>query len=306
MRWTVLDRARTLLAGIVALVGVLTVTAGAAPLTSTPAPAMAQPPVASIPTVTDWHQIALPLDAYVQDFADRQTVLRAEYALTKACVERFGLEFQAPAWDKSTADVPSGGQPTHYRLYGLLDEDHAEQMGYHSYGQESPDEATYAQRDPAASLLAAGKLGGGTYKGITIPDGGCIGEARREVEGTTDLSLVDRLAADAWTESQRDSRVVAAFAAWSTCMTDAGYNYRTPMAADDDPKWGGEQASAEEIAVAVADVGCKKSTNLAGIRMAVEAAYQRVAMSEHAAELGAIQAAFVRQATTAAVILSKP
>jgi len=35
----------------------------------------------------------------VRDFARRQTVLGAEYALTKSCVEQFGFQFIAPAWD---------------------------------------------------------------------------------------------------------------------------------------------------------------------------------------------------------------
>ena len=77
------------------------------------------------------------------------------------------------------------------------------------------------------------------------------------------------------------------------------------MEANNDPNWSGDKASAEEIAVAVTDVNCKKTTNLVGIRMAVDAAYQRMAISQHGAELNAINAAFVRQAATASAILAK-
>ncbi len=56
----------------------------------------------------------------------------------------------------------------------------------------------------------------------------------------------------------------------------------------------------------MADVNCKKTTNLAGIRMAVDAAYQRKAMSQHGVELNAIKAGLVRQAATASAILAKP
>jgi hypothetical protein len=301
MKKTVLARAMALVAGIVAIVGVTMVTAAAA------APP-AEPRVDSIPTITDWRDISLPLDAYAQNFAERQTVLRAEYALTKSCVEQFGFEFAALAWDKSPADVPNAGQPVHYRLYGLLDEDHAKQMGYHSYGENLASEAAYADMklpDDYYNVVVA-KFGGGVFNGKTIPDGGCLGAARREVEGATDLSMPGQLAFDAWTASKSDSRVVAAFARWSTCMARSGYRYNTPMAANNDPKWSGEKASAEEIAVAVADVDCKKTTNLAGIRMAVDAAYQREAISQHSADLNAIKAGLARQAATASAILAKP
>lgn len=81
MNKTVLARPMALVVGIVLIVGV---TAAAAATT-------AEPRVDSIPTITDWRGISLPLDAYVQDFAERQTVLRAEYVQTKSCVEQFGF-----------------------------------------------------------------------------------------------------------------------------------------------------------------------------------------------------------------------
>jgi hypothetical protein len=105
--------------------------------------------------------------------------------------------------------------------------------------------------------------------------------------------------------SNSDSRVVAAFARWAKCVAQSGYDYSTPMEANDDPKWSGDKTSAEEIAVAVADVNCKKTTNLVGIRMAVDAAYPRKAISQRGAGLSAIQAALVRQAATASAILAE-
>jgi hypothetical protein len=265
-----------------------------------------EPRVDSITTVTDWRQISLPLDAYVQDFTEQQTILRAEYSLTKSCVEQFGFQFAAPAWDKSAADVPNGEHPAHYRLYGLLDVDHAKQMGYHSYGQTVASEAAYADMKLPNDYynVVAAKFGGGTFNGKVIPVGGCLGAAQREVEGATDLSLPQQLAFDSWTASTSDSRVVAGFASWSKCMAQSGYNYSAPMEANNDPKWSGDKASAEEIAVAVADVNCKKATNLVGIRMAVDAAYQRKAIGQHGAELNALKAVLVRQAATASAILA--
>lgn len=297
MNKTVIARSTALFAGILLIVGV----------TAAAAAATGEPTVDSIPTITDWQSISLPLDAFVQDVAERQTVLRAEYVQTKSCVEQFGFQFAAPAWDKSPADVTSSGQAMHYRLYGLLDDGHARQMGYHSYGENLASEAAYQDLKLPNDYynVVAAKFGGGTFNGKAIPDGGCLGAAQREVEGATDLGLPVQLAFDAWTASNNDSRVVAAFAKWSTCMAGAGYHYGTPMEANNDPKWSGDKASAEEIAVAVADVNCKKTTNLAGIRMAVDAAYQGKAITQHGVKLNAIKAALVRQAATASAILAK-
>lgn len=306
MKKTVLARVIAFVAGVVTIVGVTTLSTAAAAASN--AATQVEPRVDSISNITDWRAITLPLDTYVQSFGERQTVLRAEYALTKSCVEKFGFQFAAPTWDKSSSDVVDAGQPTHYRLYGLLDESHAKLMGYHSYGQIPASEAAYADKKLPNDYynVVAAKFGGGVFNGKTIPDGGCLGAAQREVEGAADLSLPDQLASRAWTAAKGDSRVAAAFAKWSACMAGSGYQYSTPMEANNDPKWSGEKASAEEIAVAVADVNCKKATNLVGVRMAVDAAYQREAIGQHGAELDAIKAGLTRQATTASAILARP
>ena len=87
-------------------------------------------------------------------------------------------------------------------------------------------------------------------------------------------------------------------------MARSGFHYRTPMEANDDDRWTGPKASTTEIAVAVADVRCKKLTNLTGIRMAVDSAYQRVAMSTHAQELASVRAGEQRQLRTAARVVA--
>lgn len=305
MKRRVVGRAGSVVAGIVAIGGVIMVTAGASAFPP-------EPRVDSIPTITDWRDISLPLDAYVPDPAAHQIVLRAEYALTKRCVEEFGFAFDVPPWDKNPAELPNGGRPTHYRRYGLLDEDHAKEMGYHSYGEIPASEATYSERalpDDYYNVFDA-RYGGGVLNGKTIPEGGCIGAAWRALgvdpagTGLNLPDLLEQLGFEAWTAAKSDSRVVAAFAEWSACMASFGYHYSTPMDANNDPKWSGERASAEEIAVAVADVRCKKTTNLVGIRMAVEAAYQQRLISEHSAELNALREGYARQAALASAILA--
>ncbi len=63
-------------------------------------------------------------------------------------------------------------------------------------------------------------------------------------------------------------------------------------------------SSMAEIAVALADVRCKKWTNLTGIRMAIDSAYQRAAILAHARGLHSLRALQQRQVRTAVQVLA--
>ncbi|MFJ1679804.1 hypothetical protein ACIODT_33505 [Streptomyces sp. NPDC088251] len=79
---------------------------------------------------------------------------------------------------------------------------------------------------------------------------------------------------------------------WSTCMRTAGFSYRDPDAAVDDPRWDLRSAapSRAEIAVAAAGISCKLRTNLLGVNFAVEAEYENAAIGDHSRELDAVRA----------------
>jgi hypothetical protein len=87
-------------------------------------------------------------------------------------------------------------------------------------------------------------------------------------------------------------------------MSAKGYRYRDPIAAFDDPRWLGEQISAEEIATATADVECKATANVGGVMLAVETAYQRRLMYKHAAQLAANKRNIDAEVTSAARVLA--
>src|SRR5680860_650811 len=145
-------------------------------------------------------------------------------------------------------------------------------------------------RRPPRSTQSRSSAASDVYKrqGMEIPEGGCFGQARRTVaEGgpAFDPSLAEQLGGQAWFQSEEDSRVKAAYQSWSECMRGKGFDYRTSRDANNDARWSGPEVIDAEIAVAVADVQCKKETNLVGIRMAVETAYQRMLIMDHAEEL---------------------
>ena len=121
-----------------------------------------------------------------------------------------------------------------------------------------------------------------------ILQGGCFGQARRAVADggpAFDTSLAEKLGGQAWFQSDEDSRVEAAYESWSHCMSGEVFTYRTSREANNDAHWSGPQPTDAEIVVALADVRCKKETNLVGIRMAVETAYQRLLIREHSEDM---------------------
>src|SRR5262249_27537689 len=90
----------------------------------------------------------------------------------------------------------------------------------------------------------------------------------------------------------KDPRMVAVDAAWSTCMKDKGFHYANPVAALTDPQWtpkgsGPTTPTTKEVAVATADLACKRSTNLMGVAVAVETAYDQQYIASHRAQLAA-------------------
>jgi hypothetical protein len=86
-----------------------------------------------------------------------------------------------------------------------------------------------------------------------------------------------------------DSRIVAAQANWVNCMKEKGYNYNSLK--DVDAKYHGnmQKASSEEIAAANADIQCKIQTNLVGIGVAVQTAYDNQYIDAHRNELQAMK-----------------
>lgn len=251
-------------------------------------------------------QISLPIDDFRPDAASENLVLSAEHALTGACMERFGMSLNVPVWS-----VPD--QHHDYdRLFGVLSMDEAEAFGYHLPG-ESPAASGLGSARPNANpeevkpgYIEVFMGDADELNGITIPDGGCIGEARTTLGDDGELrALIEEAINHGLAQSDLDPRVGAAFAAWSACMANAGYQYGRPADPINDPRWNTETATATpaEIGVAVADVQCKIETDLTGLRVAVAAAWQQEFIKEHAAELRAAVAAFEQQRRAAEAAL---
>lgn len=251
--------------------------------------------------------ISLPLDEFRPDAESENAVLKAEHQLTQECMQRFGMSFDGPAWS-----VPAKHRD-YDRLFGAINLDEAQKFGYQLPG-ESPSESGLGNLNPEevlppnvseADYMAAFMGEADAVNGVAIPDGGCVGEARAALGDDYRLQLLIEEGVNySLTQSNRDPRVTEAFAAWSVCMSDAGYAYETPSDAVNDSRLNLDTVSGvqAQIDIAVADVQCKIDTDLTGIRVAVASAWQDEFIKDHAAELEESAAAFQDQVTLAGSI----
>ncbi|MFB7943829.1 hypothetical protein ACFC6L_02815 [Kitasatospora phosalacinea] len=229
--------------------------------------------------------MALPLDAYRLTTDQRYAVSRARVPLVISCMKRFGFDVEAPVLTRR-ADL--GGGPNG-RRYGVSDLARARSNGFHLLASEQQSLPEQGELSPAASAIMFGE-GQQSVGGQPVPEGGCAGEAnrllRKDGPEISDTDYAGTLALESDALAKKDSRLVKAFDEWSSCMKGKGFAYRTPMDPENDQNFlGTPAATPQEISAAVADVECKESTNVIGIWVAVDTAYQKRAIEQHAQQL---------------------
>jgi hypothetical protein len=246
-----------------------------------------QPSLGHIPKLTNAQNITLPLDAYRSTPQQRVTLLTATDMLIRDCMRRFGFNWTVQA-------RPILLEPG--RRYGISNDAEVKIYGYHlppeRQGGSQPRPGTFTPPSAAEETVLLGK-GQSSYRGQQIPEGGCIAEAGRllglDVNKDNELvdagSIVQRLDNQANDATRSDTRLLEVFAKWSQCMHRAGYEYRSPWDANNDPAWSGETPSARETATALADLKCRNEANVAGVSLAVETAYQNQLIEQNAETL---------------------
>lgn len=253
-----------------------------------------EPPIGAIPTVNSGTDIVLPLDAYLLTGKQQKTVYTAVLIIGQDCMKRFGL-----AWPVNPPTV-GDETPPNDRRYAIIDPAKVKTLGYHLPEATTPQTE---QKQPTADAMNvwAGR-GEQVFGGQPVPAGGCAGEAFRQLaQGApkADTSIPEKLQSDSYARTKADSRVVHTFAEWSTCMKAKGYSYPDPYIAAGDQRWQTAKADSTEITVATADVTCKSQTNLPGLMLAVETAYQDRAAVQHATDLTAIKSYYQRELANA-------
>jgi hypothetical protein len=220
----------------------------------------------------------MPVEDFLPTREQKDRLGRAQIALIRACMARFGIAYEV------TPEPPGQYGPVSLtdRRYGISDMDLARMYGY-GLGPRDP---ALAPRPNRPQLGADGETvltgqGRSIVSGIAVPAGGCIGEAERALtppaNAGADILRGSKLQFESFAQSRGDSRVRAAVDAWSACMAKAGFHYADPLAAAADPAFI-STLDQHQLTVAATDIGCKSSTNVIGIWFTVESAYQQRAI----------------------------
>lgn len=266
----------------------------------------AEPELGTVPQVDSYDDLVFPLDSYHLSQEQQTTIIRADDVLVRECMRRYGFDYEVP--DRS-------GEPElENRVIGVVDKDLAAQYGYKPAGyQEHANRVKEAKtKQPKWTPEMMSVLNGNgqsKINGVVVPEGGCSAEARTKLgmklDGNPgDENMVLRLEAMAGDMAEADSRLKAAWDKWSTCMADAGYNYRDPWQANNDPAFGEDVATQQEIDTAITDVTCRAEHNVNGIWVAVRTAYQKRVIAANADELRNHQTASAEQLQKATNVLA--
>ncbi|MBH0100227.1 hypothetical protein I6E68_13875 [Salinibacterium sp. NSLL150] len=197
----------------------------------------------SSPVVAHPSDIARPIDGYMLTVDEILTDIEKAEGTVNDCLASTGVDHQFTFGDPDDlrAFIKSGVEDRKLRgdIWGFFDPASAEEFGYQ---RPQPTPVIYVADLPEVSAKKCGHLIQGdndpllSFSYASLPDGG-------------PKPVFD------------NENVVQAIAGWSACMTNEGYTFATPL----DPLFSYVQEtkpSPRQIAVAMADLRCKRVTNL--------------------------------------------
>ncbi|MFF6969714.1 MULTISPECIES: hypothetical protein [Streptomyces] len=238
----------------------------------------------------------LPMDRYLLDEKEIRAYTRAHAALSRRCMERFGMSWltdaQALAAGSGTAADPA-------RYFTLIDAGAARLHGYGTPSGRGPQGRTsgsgYEPTDAERAVYDGRAKGVTDSAGRLLRKGGCAAEVEAGLlkggaRGAADPFTVGNEFDSLRAKVRQDSRVTGAFTEWSGCMKDKGFDYRTPLDAANDTDWKSGTVSDTAIAVAAADVACKQRHNTVGIWYAATEAHQKAWIDGKAEHFAAVLA----------------
>ncbi|MEV0618228.1 hypothetical protein AB0I81_33230 [Nonomuraea sp. NPDC050404] len=245
----------------------------------------AQPARPSVPAVPDPGSLRLPVDRYLLD--DRQLILRAKAGqrFLSRCMRGFGVDFP-----EHLTSQPARPRAAHVeRRYGLADLRRAERTGYDLDDRATPPKPSATLTSDQLTVLGGSAKGAAhrtvkTFRGKSLPEGGCAGELSRLFrDAHVDNKLLQRIDLAGFSSISRDARVKNAHAAWSACMKRRGFSYAEPL--EPAKRFIGAGTSPGEVATATADVTCKQATNTVGIAHSVDVETQTAMINQNLGRL---------------------
>lgn len=257
------------------------------------------------PVLLDPSDRALPIERFLLTTGQRRELTAAQYVLAARCVARYGLPFTPPAMPSGWANPreAAGTSANTARRYGVVDAGAAARAGYHlpGPGPSSGHDEPQPTAEVLTLLTGVATRGSGvkpdvpatTFRGRPLPPGGCMAEAARALGRRTgdldDEPLAREVNSSSFDRTMITPSVVQAVTAWSSCMKKSGFSFASPVAAPGPQLMSQEQAGVEERAIAVADVACKRATNLVGTWFAAETSFQGEALRRHTGEFARIR-----------------
>ncbi|MBN3929628.1 hypothetical protein IQ279_08235 [Streptomyces verrucosisporus] len=234
--------------------------------------------------------MVLPLEQYMVSYAEEIAVQQARDNAEIACMRRYGFTHWRTE-DRGTSPPPADNASNMPRRYGLSDLAEAKKYGHHLPGQDRGSAPVPGQDTSEANTVLLGENKGEditSFKGRSLPEGGCMGEVGRTV-GNLDMDLVERLNGESFERSQQTPAVKDAMARWASCMKDRGYQVEMVWDTTKVVEDLGETASEEGIKIATAEVECKQETDLIKIWFYEETKIQKQIIADNQKALSGAQ-----------------
>lgn len=228
------------------------------------------------PPTDEVYGIVLPFDSYELSLEETYRDSAARDELIRRCLEKKGHDWPVIEYPEGMPD------PKNRRRYGVIEKAVAEKLGYHpSPGMTGSRDVVEQRQERDKSLSAA------AFKMVYDEKDGCGKKASDYLVrngGRADYELFRRLNAEILEEARKQPEVEKASRAWSSCMAERGFNYRSPVDAMADQQWwsdDSDRASSVEIKTATADVDCQDDSSLITVLYKAETRLQREAVTEH-------------------------
>lgn len=182
------------------------------------------------------------------------------------------------------------------RRYGVIEPLVATRAGYHAPLTSAEKERDRADRARGGYRDAAERSAANT----------CLDDSmsRVYVDGA-DSPLLTRLEREIFEQARtKDRHVRSALDAWRSCMRKRGQKeYADSLAAAADDRWKSPSPSKAETAAAVADVACKKETDLVEVWRRTEEKLQAAALKQHPADFDQVRQALEKERAEATRIV---
>ncbi|MCL2483377.1 MAG: hypothetical protein FWF43_08220 [Propionibacteriaceae bacterium] len=237
-----------------------------------------EPTIGTIPVITEPSQIPRPIDTYLPGETEIVNLHIAYYALVNDCFAKHGITITAYMYSnlddlKRNVHIDVLERVMLTKLYGDFDPDGASTNGYAPGGRLGrAGNIVGLVAPPQDDPLHATAMACWEAVGQVDPTNGAI-----------DMGMVtqQQLPDGGPTVNPQDSRMVAVYQQWAACMAEKGFTYPDPRSAYFDSRWSQDGMQTLEVATAVADMNCKISTNLVGVAVAVQSAYDQVYIDSH-------------------------